>query len=105
MTAKRISSLIILIPVALILIAFIIANRETVALSLNPFQSQSGNLVFHAPLFVWLFLFLVIGIVIGGITVWFTQHRFRKALKDAQTELQGLKMQLSNKDNLPVENH
>ncbi|AQT41608.1 Lipopolysaccharide assembly protein A domain [Bartonella apihabitans] len=100
MTLKQIVSLIILIPVGIILIAFIIANRASVALSLNPFDTADTSLVYHAPLFVWLFLALIIGIIIGGITVWFTQHRFRKALKDTQTELQGLKMDMSKKPDL-----
>ncbi|AQT46250.1 MULTISPECIES: lipopolysaccharide assembly protein LapA domain-containing protein [Bartonella] len=100
MNLKQIVSLIILIPVGIILIAFIIANRTSVALSLNPFDTTDSNLVYHAPLFVWLFLALAIGIIIGGITVWFSQHRFRKALKDTQTELQGLKMDMSKKSNL-----
>lgn len=102
MTAKRLVALIVLIPVGVILIAFIIANRETVALSLDPFQSGSESFTYHAPFFVWLFLFLAIGIIIGGISVWFSQHRFRKALKDTQTELQGLKMDISKKSPLVV---
>lgn len=105
MTLKQILSLIILIPVGIVLIAFIVANRTSVALSLNPFETTGDSFVYHAPLFVWLFLFLAFGIIIGGITVWFTQHRFRKALKDAQTELQGLKMDESKKTNLTVVDH
>lgn len=105
MTLKQIVSLIILIPVGVILIGFIIANRASVMLSLNPFESAGDNLTYHAPLFVWLFLFLALGIIIGGITVWFTQHRFRKALKDTQTELQGLKMAVAKKSDLTVVDH
>lgn len=105
MTLKQIISLIILIPVGIILIAFIVANRTSVALSLNPFETTGDGFVYHAPLFVWLFLFLALGIIIGGITVWFTQHRFRKALKDAQTELQGLKMDQSKNTDLTIVDH
>ncbi|EJF91041.1 lipopolysaccharide assembly protein LapA domain-containing protein [Bartonella tamiae] len=97
MSAKRIIALIILIPIAVILIAFIVANRQIVALTFNPFQPGSEGLTFYAPLFVWLFSFFIIGILIGGLTVWFTQHRFRKALKDTQTELQGLKLDIAKK--------
>lgn len=105
MSLKQIISLVILIPVGIILIGFIIANRASVMLSLNPFESGESNFNYHAPLFVWLFLFLALGIIIGGITVWFTQHRFRRALKDTQMELQGLKMTASKKSDLTVVDH
>ncbi|WP_297322678.1 LapA family protein [uncultured Bartonella sp.] len=105
MTLKQIVSLIVLIPVGVILICFIIANRASVMLSLDPFDNGAGNLTYHAPLFVWLFLFLAIGIIIGGLTVWLTQHRFRKALKDTQAELQGLKLNAARKADLTVGDH
>ncbi|MHC5306227.1 lipopolysaccharide assembly protein LapA domain-containing protein [Bartonella sp. LJL80] len=102
MNAKRVISLIILIPIAIVLIAFIVANRESVALTLNPFQPGAEGLTYHAPFFVWLFVFLALGILIGGATMWLTQHRFRKALKDTQTELQGLKMDMAKKTDLTL---
>lgn len=86
MTAKRIIALIILVPVAVILIAFIVANRALVTLALNPFNVE-GGLSFTAPFFVWLFVFLVTGIVIGGATVWVTQSRYRKALRETRETL------------------
>jgi len=94
MTIKRVISFIILVPVAVVLIAFIVANRTWVRLALNPFAPDESSLSFTAPFFVWLFVFLAIGILIGSITTWFSQHKHRKAMRELQTELQACHTQL-----------
>ncbi|RCL03067.1 MAG: hypothetical protein JSC189_000478 [Candidatus Tokpelaia sp. JSC189] len=77
MTIKRIFAFIILVPIAGLLIAFIVANRVLVRLAFNPFNPNDS--AFTAPFFVWLFIFLAIGIGIGSITTWFSQYKHRKA--------------------------
>jgi len=43
MSFKRLAALVILIPVALLLIAFIVANREMMVLEFNPFAQGDSN--------------------------------------------------------------
>lgn len=75
---SRLIAVVILLPVAVILIALTVANRETVGFTLDPFDPGSQALTFHAPLFVFLYLALLLGLVIGGAATWFTQHKYRK---------------------------
>jgi len=78
MTLKRLVALIVLIPVALLLIAFIVANREMMVLEFNPFANQSTSWQLRAPAFLFLFAFLGAGVVLGSITTWINQHKYRK---------------------------
>jgi len=97
MTVKRIIAFIILAPVAVALVAFIVANRTLVRLAFNPFNPDEGTLSFTAPLFVWLFVFLAIGILVGSTTTWLTQHKYRKSARGWQAELNACRIQLRQK--------
>lgn len=98
MSIKKIIALILLVPAGIVMIAFIVANRTLVRLVLNPFNAADSNLSFTAPFFVWLFLFLAIGILVGGATTWFTQHKHRKAARDYQAELKTCRAKLRQEE-------
>ena len=78
----RLLVVLVLIPVAVILIALTVANRDIVAFTLDPFNPGSQALTFHAPLFVFLYLSLLIGLVLGGIATWFSQRKYRKRARN-----------------------
>ncbi|MBV2142304.1 LapA family protein [Falsochrobactrum sp. TDYN1] len=78
MMAKRVITIVILVPLAIILIALSVANRETVALTVDPFNPGNPALSYHAPLFVWLFGALLAGVVIGSAVTWLTQGKHRR---------------------------
>lgn len=98
MTFKKIILAIIFVPIAVVMIAFIVANRTQVALTLNPFKLGDESLTYHAPFALWLFIFLSVGIFIGGIATWFTQHKYRKQLRETRLELLHLKTITSIKE-------
>jgi len=81
MSFKRLITLIILIPIALLLIAFIIANREMMVLEFSPFAQAGVNWQVRAPVFLFLFIFLGAGVVLGSVTTWIGQHKYRKAAR------------------------
>lgn len=96
MTIKRILfAIILLIPTALLL-AFIVANRQMVTLTLDPFQTNSENFTYHAPFFIWLFIFFGLGILLGSLINWFAYHKCKKALKKNKAELEKLKRSITN---------
>ncbi|WP_019220941.1 LapA family protein [Bartonella senegalensis] len=96
MTTKRTVLAIILVPITALLIAFIIANRQIVTLTLDPFRINSENFTYQAPLFIWLFIFFGLGILLSSIMHWFTCHKYKKALKESKAELEKLKMSITN---------
>ncbi len=96
MTAKRIFLAIILLPPTVVFIAFIVANRQIVTLTLDPFQMSSKGLTYQAPLFIWLFIFFGFGILLGSLINWFAYHKCKKSLKESKIELEKLKMSIAN---------
>ncbi|WP_455479422.1 LapA family protein [Bartonella sp. B23] len=85
----------LLIPTA-ILLAFILANRQMVTLTLDPFQTNSENFTYHAPFFMWLFIFFGLGVLLGSLINWFAYHKCKKALKKCKTEIEKLKKSITD---------
>ncbi|WP_317992504.1 LapA family protein [Bartonella gliris] len=96
MTTKRILLAIILVPITALLIAFIVANRQIVTLTLDPFRISSENFIYQAPLFIWLFIFFGLGVLLGSIINWFAYRKCKKALKESKAELEKLKMSIAD---------
>lgn len=86
----RLVVVLVLIPVAIILIALTVANRDIVAFTLDPFNPGSQALTFHAPLFVFLYLALLTGLVLGGLATWFTQRKYRKRARNYSRQVTAL---------------
>jgi uncharacterized integral membrane protein len=76
--ARKIINLLILLPVGIVLVIFCVANRQVVQLAFNPFRPEDQILSVSAPLFVFLFATLIIGMVVGSAATWFAQGRHRK---------------------------
>ena len=75
---KRIIGLAIFVPLGIILIMLSVANRQAVTLALNPFDPADSLLSVTLPFFVFLFLALIIGMIIGSLATWFKQGKHRK---------------------------
>lgn len=77
----------ILVPIAILAIAFAVANRQVVSISFDPFSSGDPTLVRTVPLFALVFFFLICGVVIGGVAAWPAQLRSRATRKRAVEEV------------------
>ena len=75
----------VLIPIALLLIIFAVANRQIVTFTLDPFGDTT--LAFSLPLFVLAFIFIILGVVTGGVATWLRQHKWRRAAHQLDREL------------------
>ncbi|MBZ5759810.1 MULTISPECIES: LapA family protein [Rhizobium] len=84
--AKKIVNLLVLLPIGIILIIFCVANRQLVTMAFNPFRPEDQVLSLSAPLFVFLFVTLILGMVIGSAATWFTQGRYRKRARTEARE-------------------
>ena len=93
---KNFLKALVLIPIAIVLVAFAIANRRDIAVSLDPFANGDASaLSVTAPLFVLLLLALFIGVLVGGASTWLTQGRHRKAARQARGEVERLRAEAS----------
>jgi uncharacterized integral membrane protein len=80
-TLGRIVWLLILIPIAIALMALAVANRHNVALVLDPFSPSDPSLALQAPLFLLLFVAVLVGVVLGGVATWLGQGKWRKTAR------------------------
>jgi uncharacterized integral membrane protein len=86
MMIKRVVNILVLIPIAIVLIVLSVANRQAVTLALNPFRPEDSVLSVTAPFFVYLFLAVILGLVIGSFATWFTQGKYRKRARIEASE-------------------
>ena len=80
-----------LAPVALVLLAFAVANREQVRVVLDPLPGDPPSLEVTAPLFLVLTIAGVFGIVAGSFVTWLAQGRHRRAARLARAEAERLR--------------
>jgi hypothetical protein len=85
---RRFVWVLVAFPVAVLLITLAVANRHGVRLVLDPFRSDEPVLFLVLPFYVYLFGVLLLGIVIGGLTVWLTQARWRRTARRRAAEAQ-----------------
>jgi uncharacterized integral membrane protein len=85
---RRFVWILVAFPVAVLLVTLAVANRHGVRLVLDPFRSDEPVLFLVLPFYVYLFGVLLLGIVIGGLTVWLTQARWRRTARRRTAEAQ-----------------
>ena len=88
---NRILLTIVLVPLAIVLIALAVANRELVAFTLDPFNPGNPALTVKLPLFELMFVALVIGLFVGSAATWIKQGRFRKLARQRGEEVRSLR--------------
>ena len=89
---KHVLQWLVLVPLAVVGIAFAVANRQIVGINFDPFATQpSEQIEMRVPLFVALILALVLGVLIGGAFTWFRQGKHRRALREARSEMAQLR--------------
>lgn len=82
---------VVLVPIALVAVAFAVANRQVVSVSFDPFSSAEPAFAVVAPLFLLIFLLLMAGVIIGGVAAWLGQARYRRVARRAQAEADSLR--------------
>ncbi|MGN8023524.1 LapA family protein [Phyllobacterium sp. 22229] len=90
---NRVVVVLILVPLAVILIALSVANRGLVTFTIDPFNPGNPGLSYAAPLFVWLFLALFVGLILGSFATWINQGRHRKLARQCKQETELLRME------------
>lgn len=90
---NRLVTVLVLIPIAVALIALSVANRGAVTFTIDPFNPGNPALSYSAPLFVWLFLALILGLLIGSFATWYKQGRHRRQARQNREEAERLRQQ------------
>lgn len=96
--SKKILNYLILLPIAVVLIILCVANRQSITLALNPFQPTDSVLSFTAPFFVFLFIALIFGVLIGSFATWISQAPYRAQARRKAKEEEALKRSASARE-------
>ncbi|HTT49637.1 MAG TPA: LapA family protein [Pseudolabrys sp.] len=87
---RKIVTAIIVVPLAAVIIAFAVANRQTVTVSFDPFSSANPAYAATLPLFAAIFAVLILGVIVGGIAAWIRQSKWRRAARRLDGEVRAL---------------
>ncbi len=79
---KRLIKLVILVPLGVLIVVLSVANRHTVRLALNPFNPDDSLLAISLPFFIFMFIALMSGVLIGSVATWFSQGTYRKKARN-----------------------
>lgn len=98
---RKIVTVLILLPVALLIVMFAVANRGPVTIALDPFGGEPPMFTAALPLFLLLLTALIAGVIVGGAAAWSRQRKWRRRarrlaadLKAAQAEAAALRRRL-----------
>lgn len=81
---------IVLVPLAVVIIVFAVANRQVVTVSFDPFSAANPVYAAKVPLFVLLFIVLILGVIVGGIAAWLRQSPWRRTARRLDTDVRAL---------------
>jgi uncharacterized integral membrane protein len=91
----------VFVPLAIILVALAVANRGSVAFTVDPFNPGNPGLTWQMPLFVLLFAAVALGMIVGSIATWARQGRYRKLARQRGREAETLRQEVAS--SVPVQ--
>jgi hypothetical protein len=84
---RNIITVLILIPLALAIAMFAVANRAPVAIAIDPFGREPPLFALSVPMYLALLAALMLGVIVGGIAAWSAQRKWRRRARRASAEL------------------
>lgn len=84
----------VLVPLAIVIVMFAIANREKVTVSFDPFAPMEPAASVSMPLFVLIFVLVILGVILGGIATWLRQAPHRRAARSHHTDVAALRREI-----------
>lgn len=91
---RKIVTAVIVVPLAIVIVAFALANRQVVTVSFDPFSSASPAYAATLPLFVLIFVLVILGVLIGGIAAWLRQAAWRRTARRLDADVRALHQEL-----------
>lgn len=92
---RKIVTGVIVVPLAVIILAFAVANRQMVTVSFDPFSSANPAYASTLPLFVLIFVLVILGVIIGGAAAWMRQSPWRRTARKLDADVRALHDELA----------
>lgn len=94
----KLSNILIAVPALGLALVVSIANRGAVTFSIDPFSADTPALAFAVPLYLLIFVALLIGVLIGGMSAWAGQTGWRKKARKTAREVKHLTKDLERRE-------
>ena len=94
-TFRKIVAVVVLVPLAMIIVAFAVANRQDVTISLDPFNPGQPAYSKTMWLFVPIFTVLILGVAIGGLVSWLRHGKWRRMARRYEREVIALRGEIA----------
>jgi hypothetical protein len=78
---RRLLGFPIALVAAIFLVTLAVANREPVRMVLDPFRPDAPVISLTLPFYAYLLGTMTIGVILGGISTWMTQGRWRRTAR------------------------
>jgi uncharacterized integral membrane protein len=91
---RKVLAVAILVPLAVLIVAFAVANRQAVTVSFDPFSSADPAYAAKLPLFVLIFALVILGVIVGGIATWLRQASWRRTARALDADVRALHQEL-----------
>ena len=83
----------VVVPLALIILMFALANRESVTVSFDPFDTVDPAFSLALPLYVLILALVIAGVILGGAAAWMRQGRWRGRARLAEGQAHELRLE------------
>ena len=91
---RKIVTALILVPLAIVVIALAVANRQTVVVSFDPFDQAHPAFARPLPLYALMLVLVIGGVVVGGVAAWLRQGKWRRAARLAHGQARELRAEV-----------
>ena len=92
---RNIVRVLILVPLALAIAMFAVANRAPVPIAFDPLGREPPMFTASVPLYLALLAVLILGVIVGGIAAWSAQRKWRRRARRVSAELKAAHTELS----------
>lgn len=99
---RKLVTILVLLPLAILLVTFAVANRQSVVVLFDPFNEAHPAHTVTLPLYVLSLILLVVGIVVGGVAAWLRQGKWRRAARQAEGEARALRAEIARLERRPA---
>lgn len=90
---RKIAKALVLIPLAIIIVALAVANRQIVTVSFDPFDRSEPAFSLALPLYVLILALVIAGVLLGGAAAWLRQGKWRWRARLAESQARELRLE------------
>ena len=93
---RKFLTYLVVLSLFVILTAFAVANRHSVTMSFDPFNSADPALSANMPLFLLIIAAVAVGVIVGGLATWWGQRHWRRAARRHEADARAVRAELAD---------